>query len=296
MRRLLIAGAALIALCAPILASAHPSGEAGTVARLAENGGAFVIGYRPDAFPFAFERGDLTDAADPDEQIGGYSVELCRAIAAGVRESVAEMSGRAIEIRYEPVAAGDRFEKLRSGEIDILCGPTTLTLERQKVFDFSYLTFLTQGMLLHKGTVDPLSGPIGVIENSTSKVVLETALRNQGLTDRPVVAFATHDAGLAALRAGEITGYFADRSIIVRLAVDDPTLTLTGGVTPVEPYALPVRAGDRALLLIANETLARLYRSGAIVAIFEAAFPGGKPSEGLQYLYASFGVLDGEPL
>lgn len=286
--------AAAAAMGASSLAGAQSADQPGVLERLTADGGAFVIGYRPDAAPFAYEARDAAGAVEPK----GYSVALCRRIGQEVQSRVSAAGGPAIEIAYEPVSAGNRFQKLREGAIDILCGPTTLTLARQEEFDFSFLTFLTQGVLLFKKEreVDNIFGnTVGVIGNSTSADVLERVLAAEGAASTELQAFGSHDEAFAALQSGALDSYFADRSIVVQYAASDDSLEIAAGVVPVEQYALPMRGGDRELRLIANSVLAKLYRSKEISAIFEEAFPNAAMAESLVYLYTSFSISDGRP-
>jgi glutamate/aspartate transport system substrate-binding protein len=58
-----------------------------------------------------------------------------------------------------------------------------------------------------------------------------------------------------------------------------------------EPYAFMVRRDDSAFRLVANRTLARIYRSGAIGPIYAKWFGAlGKPAPALLLLYALQGL------
>jgi glutamate/aspartate transport system substrate-binding protein len=58
-----------------------------------------------------------------------------------------------------------------------------------------------------------------------------------------------------------------------------------------EPYAFMVRRDDAAFRLVANRTLARIYRSGAIGGIYTKWFGAlGKPSSVLVLMYAIEGL------
>ncbi len=83
--------------------------------------GEFVIGYRTDASPLSYENAD----GEPS----GYSVDLCRRIAAGVK---AHLGKHDIETKFVPVTSDERISAVVSGKIDIECGSTTITLSRQE--------------------------------------------------------------------------------------------------------------------------------------------------------------------
>ena len=87
--------------------------------------GEFVIGYRADASPLSYENGD----GEPS----GYSVDLCRRIAASVKSHLVEHD---IETKFVRISTDERLSAVVDGKIDIECGSTTITLSRQEKVDF----------------------------------------------------------------------------------------------------------------------------------------------------------------
>ncbi|HEX5093546.1 MAG TPA: putrescine-ornithine antiporter, partial [Burkholderiales bacterium] len=85
--------------------------------------GAIKLGYRDDARPFSFQ--------DASGKPAGYSVELCQKVAADLKAKV----------EWVPVTLENRFEALRSGKADLLCGADTETLARRKEVSFSVPIF-----------------------------------------------------------------------------------------------------------------------------------------------------------
>lgn len=81
---------------------------------------------------------------DKDGDPAGYSIDLCRHIATEVEKKI----GSDIKVEYVAVTAEDRFEALKDNKIDILCGPTTKTLSRGKLVDFTQLTLVTGASLM----------------------------------------------------------------------------------------------------------------------------------------------------
>ena len=110
--------------------------QAQTLERVRESG-TFKIGYREDAAPFSF-RDTLGEPA-------GFSVELCRLIAAQVKQALGLDK---ISIEYVPVGTEDRFQAVQDGRIDILCSADTVTLSRRELVDFSLFTFLDGAAVL----------------------------------------------------------------------------------------------------------------------------------------------------
>ena len=61
--------------------------------------------------------------ADASGKWYGIDVDMCRAVAAAVL-------GDSNKVKYQPLSAKDRFEVLKSGQIDMLSRNTTWTLSR----------------------------------------------------------------------------------------------------------------------------------------------------------------------
>lgn len=264
-----------IALLLPPLAGAE------TLERVRESG-ELRLGYRKDAAPFSYE--------DARQGAAGYSVALCRAVAAHIEK---ELGLGGLELSYVPVGAEDRFDAIADGRIDLLCGATTATLSRRERVDFSIPTFVDGASVLYRrdgpASFEGLAGgKVGVRGATTTEDALRNTLDELDL-EVEVVAVEDHSEGLRLLEAGEIAAYFGDRAILLYLAArsEKPAeLRLSGRYYTVEPYALALGKGDGDFRLAVDRALSRIYRSGEIERIFIASFgPEAEPSELLEALY-----------
>jgi ABC-type amino acid transport substrate-binding protein len=177
--------------------------------------------------------------------------------------------------------------------VDVLCEATTVTLARRERMDFSLKTFVTGGTLMVRAE-SGLAGPgaevaprIGALRGTTSEEALRLHLEER-MTDAEVVPFDDHMAGLAALDAAAIEGYFADYDLLVglRAASRDPDgLVISEHFITYEPYALALRRGDDGLRLVVDRALAGLYRSGQVFEIVDNWFSQEDPRE---LLFAMF--------
>jgi ABC-type amino acid transport substrate-binding protein len=86
----------------------------------------FRIGYRADANAFA------TSGANP---LATSSTSAARSPQPSPRRSN-------VQVTYVLVPADQRFEAVRDGKVDILCDPSSVTLARREMVDFSLPTFL----------------------------------------------------------------------------------------------------------------------------------------------------------
>ena len=254
--------------------------SAGTL-DLIRDSGVFKIGYRTDAAPYAYKN-TLGEAA-------GYSVDLCRAVAAAVKQS---LGLKDISIKYVPVTAENRFKAVQDGRIHILCGATTATLSRREKVDFSLGTFIDGASVMlmadGPGGFKELSGKnVGVRGGTTTEDGLRNTLKKLSV-DATVVPVKSHDDGLSRLQKGDVSAYFADRGILLFLMAGSTSpgkLRVAADYYSFEPYALAMKRGDDKFRLEVDRALSRLYRTGGIVPIFRNSFGNAEPSEVLRSLY-----------
>jgi ABC-type amino acid transport substrate-binding protein len=248
------------------------------------------IAYRNDAAPFSYKDANVTEPA-------GYIVELCRAVAAKLKDDLGLPS---LNVAYVPVAAANRFDAIEKNDADLLCEPTSATLSRREKVDFSIPTFVDgAGLLSRDPNLNKLTGltgrKIGVLAGTTTEDELRNLLRKGGIP-ADVIPAKTHAEGLAMIDSGKTSAYFADRSILVFIIKDakDPSkLFIADNYLSMEPYALALAYGDEKFRLAVDTALSHIYRSGEIAAIFDKTFAGKAKLAGLvQALYVISGLPD----
>jgi ABC-type amino acid transport substrate-binding protein len=239
--------------------------QTGTLEKIRKQG-AITMGYLDGSAPFSFR--------DASGQPQGYSVELCRAIASGIR---AQLKLASLETRWEPLTIQNRLEAVKAGRVDIECSTTTWTLGRQAEVDFSLITFVDGGSILTRveSDVGRLSGfegkRIAVITGTTTEKVLKETLARRAIK-AGVLTVKTRDEGLRLLDQGKVEGFASDRMVLIGVVLTSKVqgaFKLLEEDFSVEPYALALRRGDHDFRLAVNRVLARLYRTGEIQKIYE---------------------------
>ena len=256
----LLLGAILMSPLSDVLA--HD--QEGTLDRIAKSG-EFVIGYRTDASPLSYENADGEPA--------GYSVDLCRRIAAAVK---AHLGKDDIKTKFVPIKSGERMSAVESGKIDIECGSTTVTMERQKQVDFTLATFVTGGSILSLSensirSMSDLAGKkVGVVDGTTTVGQLR-AYFTDNLIDAEVVIVSDRKEGMTRLNEGEIKAFASDQIVLIGQIIEalyPKKFSLMNETFSYEPYALVVRRNDADFRLVANKALSQLYRSGQHIQIY----------------------------
>jgi len=277
-----LATSALLLVAAMLTACANPAGSTapGTLARI-ERSQVLTLGYREDSRPFSYK--------DSDGNPAGYSVEVCKRVAASLQS---QLKLAKLDVKWVPVTVGTRMQAVGDGRIDLECGSTTRTLGREQLVDFSNTIWVEGSSFASPASaplrrVDELQGKrVGVIAGTTTEVALK-ALSARGVV--PVfVPVQTHTDGLAAVRDGRADAYATDRLILVGEALGAPTgpkLVLSDDYLSVETYSLMMRR-DADFRLAVNRALAGIYRSGEIAAVFRHVFgPGVLPSSVVETAY-----------
>jgi len=271
------------ALASPILGQELT----GTLKKIKESK-TFTLGHLESAPPFSFP--------GPDKRPVGYSIDLCKHVAAGIQKQL----GVSLKLNWVPVTTQNRIDMVAQGKVDIECGTTTATLSRQERVDFSLMTFVDGGSLLLSagtklGSVQDLSGKrIGVIPGTTTEKALAKFLKGEFVTAE-IVKVKDHVEGRTALEKKEVDAFASDRGILIGLAVtakDPDRFDLAEILFSYEPYGFMVRRNDADFRLAVNRALAELYRSGEIAPIYERWFGSfGKPTPAIQAMY----LLNGLP-
>jgi len=241
------------------------------------------VAYRTDALPFSFE--------DSDKKPAGYTVDLCRSVI-GVIERQIGVSP--LQVKWLPVTTQNRFTAISSGQADMECGASTVTLGRMREVSFSTLTFLDgTGLLVRRSTpgaslLDLAGKKIGVISGTSNERAVADALKAQVVT-ATVVPVPTREEGLAQLEAGTIDAFASDRVLLIGLASrakDPKSLALLIDALSYEPYAIALPRGDWAMKQAVDAALAQIYRSSAIGELYGRWFSAlGKPAPVLEAMY-----------
>jgi len=276
---LTVCALALAALALP----AAPA-RAQTIERVKESQ-ALRIGYRHFAPPYSY--------ASSSGQPSGYIVDLCREVADSMKRT---LNVPKLNVEYVKVTAEDRFEAVRDGRIDILCEPTSMTMSRRALVDFSLPTFIDGASVVTtgkpvKGLEDLAGRKVGVLKGTTTEETLRQTLAQMRI-DGNIIAVNDHPEGLRMLSQGKLDAYFGDRGILNYLISNGgfQNLALSDQYFTFETYALALPRGDQAFRLLVDTTLADLYRTERIRQIYARTFGKFPPDQFLNALFVINGV------
>src|SRR5688572_25955160 len=227
--------------------------------------GTLKLGYRADARPLSY----LGEAGRPT----GYSVELCETLAEALKNL---MSLPNLKVQWVQVSVDTRFDAVQKGEVDVLCGADTATLERRQTVAFSIPIFpggvgalvrsdspkQLQNILLGRAreyTPTWRAVALNILREQTFTTVSGTTAaqwleqRGQDLqVQSRTVGVSTYDEGVAAVLNRQASTFFAERPVLLDAARRHPSsdkLTVIDRQFTFEPLALAVRRGDEDIRL-----------------------------------------------
>lgn len=238
--------------------------------------GVITLGYRPASVPFSFLDARLRPT--------GYSMELCQRVVEHLRrhEDLAQL-----EVRLLAVGSGTRLPLVANGSVDIECGITTNTLERQKSVAFSLTTFVAQSRLLSKRrhavhSLEALRGQAIASTIGTTSIALLQSLNASRQLNLRILAGLDDIDSFRLLNSDQARAFAMDDVLLYGLLASEPRAAefqVSELALSVEPYALMLPP-DPAFKRLVDEALRALYASGEILSIYRRWFESPLPDKG----------------
>src|SRR6476619_1086889 len=189
-------------------------------------GATFALGFSVTAAPaqtlkVVKDRGSVVSGgsqglpglSNPDDKSNwtGFDLDFCRAIAAAIFNDAGK-------VKFTPLSAKDRFEPLKTGDIDVLSRNTTWTLSRDVSFgNFAATTYYDgQGFLVRKAlkvnsALELNGASICTQTGTTSELNLADFFRSNNMKYE-VIAFGTADETVKAYESGRCDVFTTDVS------------------------------------------------------------------------------------
>jgi glutamate/aspartate transport system substrate-binding protein len=231
--------------------------------------GVILIGVRESSVPFSF--------LDANKQPQGYSVDLCLRIAEAVK---AELKLPKLEVKFVPVSSANRIAMVKNGNIDLECGSTTNTRDRQNEVAFAYTTFVAGIKMLAKtssniNSIEDLRGKTVVVTKGTTSEKMINALNDERLLKLKVVVSPDHEQSFKMVSDGTAVAFPMDDVLLYGLISRSKTpdqFAVVGRYLSVEPYAIMLRKNEPAFERVVDRTLNEMFQSGDIRRVYAKWF------------------------
>jgi glutamate/aspartate transport system substrate-binding protein len=228
-----------------------------------------TIGHRETSIPHSY--------IDNNQKVIGYSIDLCLKIVDALKQ---ELNLPDLAVRYVPVNIQNRMALVANGTVDLECGSTVNTLGRQKQVDFTLVTFVAADRVMARKDagikeVEDLAGKVAIVpQASTSEKVL-TELAGEKKLNIKINQIRDHADALISVETGRSDAYVTDDIILYGLvtkARQPGSLVVVGRALSYAPYGFMIPKSNPTTLMVANRTLARLFRSGELATIYKKWF------------------------
>ena len=277
---------------APLLQAEVKPAASNVLTRVRQTG-TLKLGYYADARPLSYQ--------DETGKPAGYAVAVCQQIVNDLRIALQSPS---LAVDFVVVGAADRFEAVKQGRIDLLCGPSVPTLARRKDVSYSIPVFpgglgallradapaqLREVLSGREAPYRPLwRGSIGLAlqKRNFSAVTGTTSLDwlnskiDQFKIDAKVVPVDSHDEGVQKVLDRATDVLFGERNMLLDAKKRSPSsgdLIVIDRQFTYEPLAMALPRGDEDFRLFVDRSLSKLNRSGMIQSLYRSFF--GEPDE-----------------
>lgn len=237
------------------------------------------IGHRGSAIPFSY--------LDSNYQPIGYTMDICNKIVIAVQ---GHLKLKRLSVRLVPTTPTTRMPLVTNGTIDLECGVTTNTLERQKNVAFSTTIFVAESRFVSRR-----AAPILRIEDLRGKVVVSTVgttniryLNDLNQTRQfGMEILAGHDDvdSFQILSTGRAQAYAMDDALLYNFIAntarpEDYLISLDA--FSVEPYGILLNKDDPEFKHLVDSVIIDLCKSGEISRIYQKWFLKPIPPRGIQ--------------
>ncbi|WP_429281922.1 transporter substrate-binding domain-containing protein [Paraburkholderia sp. GAS41] len=268
---------ALVALATAWLAcSAHAQELTGTLKKVHDDG-IVLIGVREASIPFSYFDGHSTV---------GYSQTIALAIVDQLRKTLGLPE---LKVREVAVTSSNRIPMLQNSQIDLECGSTTHTHERESeaAFSDSFFQYAVRMIVRRTSGISDfpdLAGKAVVTTAGTSDERLLRELNVDKHLNMRITSVRDHSDAFAALKDDRAVAFVMDEPIIYGFKATDPhpdDFLITGTPLGYEVYACMFRKGDAPMRELVNGVIERMQTSGDAERLYGVWFTQPIPPHGI---------------
>ena len=268
----------LTAVAAALMVSqASAQDLAGTLKKIKETG-TINIGHRESSIPFSY--------LDDKQQPIGYAMDLCMKVVDAVK---AELKLPALKVNLQPVTSANRIPLMQNGTIDMECGSTTNSVERQKQVAFGPTYFVinvtaavkkSSGI---KALADLNNKTVSTTSGTTSVPLLKVYEKTRHVDVKEI--YGKDHAESFLLLAQDRTAAFVMDDILLAGQIANSAAPGDYVILPEslrqEPYSMMLRKDDPQFKALVDRTVGAVMKSGEIEKIYAKWFLNPIPPKGV---------------
>ena len=267
----------LLVVLAGLAVSVAAGAQEGTLKKIKDSG-TITIGNRESSIPFSY----LDDQQKPI----GYSMDICARVVEEVKK---ELKLPKLDVKYNVVTPQTRMQLIANGTVDLECGSTTNTVERQKQVAFAVTTFITGTKLLVKrksGIKGPegLKGkPVVVTQGTTNERAIK-AINDQKNLGMRFLNAKDHAESFLTVDTGRAVAFPMDDILLYGLIAnskDPKQWAVVGDFLSFDPYAIMLRKDDPEFKKFVDGVITGMMKSGELEKIYRKWFLAKIPPKGV---------------
>lgn len=240
----------------------------GTLKKIKETG-AITIGHRESSIPFSY--------LDDKQQPVGYAMDLCAKIVDAVK---AELKMPNLKVNYQPVTSANRIPLMQNGTIDLECGSTTNSNERQKQVAFgpTYFVINVTGAVKKASGIKSLADLNGKTISTTSGTTAVPLLKQYEKTkavDVKEIYGKDHAESFLLLAQDRSAAFIMDDILLAGQIANSQApgdYMIIQESLRQEPYSMMLRREDPQFKALVDKAIGQVMKSGEINQIYAKWF------------------------
>ena len=263
--------ATIVALTTTLVAMpAHAEGRLEKI----KSSGEIALGHRDTSIPFSY--------LDDKQQPIGYSMDICYGVVEALKE---KLDMDEINIKYVPVTSSTRIPLVANGTVDLNCGSSTNTVERQVQVAFAPTTFVTATRFValkssNVNNLEDLKGKTVVSTAGTSNIRWATGANKTENLDMNIIPTKDHAEAFLTVENGRALVFFMDDILLAGLVAtsrNPDEWMISEDAYTVEPYALMQPKNDPEFKKVIDDAILEMMSDGTIDELYEKWFMSSIP-------------------
>ena len=267
---LAVTGAGLVSSMA---LSANAQELTGTLKKIKDTG-TITIGHRESSIPFSY--------LDDKQQPVGYAMDLCAKVVDAVK---AELKMPNLKVAYQPVTSANRIPLLQNGTIDLECGSTTNSVERQKQVAFGptyFVVNISAAVKKDSGikTFADLNGKTVASTSGTTSIPLLRGYEKAKGIDFKELQAKDHAESMQLVASDRAQAFIMDDILLAGQIANQQNpgaYMILPESLRTEPYSMMLRREDPQFKALVDRAVGNVYKSGEIDKIYSKWFTSAIP-------------------
>lgn len=245
--------------------------------------GEIALGHRDSSIPFSY--------LDDKQQPIGYSMDICYGVVEALKK---KLDMPEIKIKYVPVTSSTRIPLVANGTVDLTCGSSTNTVERQAQVAFAPTTFITATRFLAKKSsnvnkLEDFKGKIIVSTAGTSNIRWVTTQNESEKLNMNIIPTKDHAEALLTVENGRALAFFMDDILLAGLVAtsrNPDEWMISKDAYTVEPYAIMQPKNDPEFKKFVDETIIGMMKDGTMEKLYVKWFESPVPPKNVNLNWA----------